>query len=240
MLKKGKIMKAEFDCYIQDYRKNLDKSLALSGESSTYFAQYKAAKLKEWLPNKRVKAEKILDFGCGDGMMTSFVADFFPKAVVYGVDPSPESIKVAQETYPKLMFSTNYDEKPDLGFADGTFDIIFAAGAFHHIPFDRHDGYAKEIYRILKPSGYFVMFELNPYNPLTVRTFKRNPIDQHATMLTPPYAKKFLKHSLGNDQTNIKFYCFYPHVFRCLRFTERFMTKIPFGALYAAIVKKPT
>ena len=231
-------MKAEFDCYIQDYRKNLDKSLELSGESSTYFAQYKAAKLKEWLPKSFAQAQKILDFGCGDGMMTAFVADLFPQATVYGVDPSPQSINVAQQKYPKLIFSTNYDEKPDLNFADETFDMVFAAGAFHHIPFDRHDGYAKEIYRVLKPSGHFVMFELNPYNPLTARTFRRNPIDQNATMLLPAYAKNVLKKCMPSAQIDLKFYCFYPRIFKYLRFTERFMTKVPLGALYATIVKK--
>lgn len=229
-------MNAEFDCYIKDYRKNLDKSLALSGESSSYFAHYKAAKLKEWLPTRVAKVQSILDFGCGDGMMTSFVADFFPLAKVYGIDPSPDSIHVAQKSYPKLHFSVNYDEKPDINFPNGMFDIVFAAGAFHHIPFDRHDGYAKEIFRVLKPDGCFVMFELNPFNPLTVRTFKRNPIDQNATMLAPKYARNFLRTLMPQGIIETKFYCFYPSILKYLRWSERFMTKIPCGALYATIV----
>jgi len=231
-------MNAEFDCYIKDYRKNLDKSLALSGESSTYFAQYKAAKLREWLPARAKKAQTILDFGCGDGMMTSFVAQQFPMAKVYGVDPSPDSVKEAAEKYASIKFNVNYDEKPDLDFNDGMFDIVFAAGAFHHIPFERHIGYAQEIFRVLKPDGCLVMFELNPFNPLTVRTFKRNPIDQNATMLKPAYAKNLFKKIVPSAMIENKFYCFYPSILKYLRWTERFMTKIPVGALYATIVQK--
>lgn len=231
-------MNAEFDCYIKNYRKNLDKSLALSGESSDYFAQYKAKKLKEWLPACATKQQTILDFGCGDGVMTSFVAHEFPLAKVYGVDPSPASIKEAQEQFKHITFSVNYEDKPNLDYQDNFFDVIFAAGAFHHIPFEYHQGYLKEIFRILKPNGYFVMFELNPFNPLTVRTFKRNPIDQNATMLTPYYAKNSIKDCLSTAKVSVKFYCFYPKILKYLRWTEKFMTMIPMGALYAVIAAK--
>ena len=228
-------MNAEFDCYIKNYRKNLDQALALSGETSIYFAEYKALKLKEWLPEKATKPLIILDFGCGDGVMTACVAHYLPKATVYGVDPSPESVKTAQEQFPTIHFSTNYDEKSDLDFKDGMFDVVFAAGAFHHIPFEKHVGYLKEIFRVLKPDGAFVMFELNPFNPLTVHTFKRNVIDQHANMLKPKHARTIVKSLMSSYSVKTKFYCFYPHFLKYLRWTERFMTKIPFGALYAIV-----
>jgi SAM-dependent methyltransferase len=93
----------------------------------------------------------------------------------------------------------------------------------------------KEIVRILKPGGVFVIFELNPLNPLTVRTFRRNPIDQDATMLKPWYAYN-LTNKFGTS--TIKFYCFFPKFFAWLRPLEKFLTKFPFGALYAMILKK--
>lgn len=230
-------MSTEFDCYIKNYRKNLDQSLSLSGESSAYFAEYKALKLKEWLPGKFFQNQKILDFGCGDGLMTYFVSRCFPSSVVYGVDPSPKSIKSAQEQFAAINFSVNYEQKADLAFEDNTFDIVFSAGTFHHITFDCHKGYLQEIFRVLKPHGCFVMFELNPFNPLTVWTFKRNPIDKYATMLYPSYARKVISGVLSESILTTKYYCFYPHVVKYLRWTERFMTKIPMGALYAVIAQ---
>ena len=229
------MIKQEFDNYIKDYRTNLDQSLHLSGESSTYFAQYKAQKLAEWLPQLQNKSISILDFGCGDGVMTQFVNTCFPHAKLFGVDPSPESIKEAQESYKQITFSVNSDQDTILDFPDNYFDIVYAAGAFHHIPFNLHQGYCKELRRIIKPSGYLVIFELNPLNPLTVYTFKNNPIDQHAKMMWPWYTYKLTKR-IGSR--SIKFYCFYPKVASFLRPTERFMTKLPLSALYATITKK--
>lgn len=229
-------MKAEFDHYIKNYRENLDASLSLSGETSYFFADYKALKLKEWLSKRVLMDQKILDFGCGDGLMTSLVGKYFPHAHLYGVDPSPESITVAQNNYPALHFSANYDEKPDLDFPDKTFDIIFAAGAFHHIPFDRHQGYLREILRILKIDGAFVMFELNPWNPFTKHIFKNNPIDQNATMMKSTYAYGLCKKVFHTRKISTKFYCFFPKFLNALRPTEKFLTKIPFGGLYATLV----
>lgn len=226
----------EFDNYIENYRKNCDNALSISGESSAFFAEYKALKLKEWFPEYKTKKCSILDFGCGDGLMTSFVKSNFNHAALYGVDPSPESIKTAQQNFPGIIFSANSENTSDLNFDKNTFDLIFSAGTFHHIPFEKHQGYLDEIFRILKPGGSFILFELNPLNPLTVITFKRNPIDYNATMMTPWYSyslcKKFSK------KCSTKFYCFYPNFLRKLRFSEKFMTKIPFGALYAIIGTK--
>lgn len=229
------MIKQEFDNYIKDYRKNLDQCLHLSGESSAYFAQYKAHKLAEWLPQLQNKPISILDFGCGDGLMTHYVNISFPHAKLFGVDPSPESIKEAQSGYKHITFSVNSDQNTLLDFPDNYFDIVYAAGCFHHIPFNMHQGYCKELMRIIKPSGNLIIFELNPLNPLTVYTFKNNPIDQHATMMWPWYTYKLTKH-IG--LRSLKFYCFYPKVASFLRPTERFMTKLPFSALYATITQK--
>ena len=112
-------MKHEFDKYINNYRKQMYKSLALSGESSTCFAEYKAQKLQEWFPKKAQKNISILDFGCGDGLMTSFVQYFFPKAQLHGVDPSENSIKTAQGFHDSISFSVSNETIP---YPDNSFD----------------------------------------------------------------------------------------------------------------------
>jgi ubiquinone/menaquinone biosynthesis C-methylase UbiE len=228
-------MKQEFDLYINNYRPNLDNALALSGETSIFFAKYKAEKLAEWLPHLCDKKIRILDFGCGDGMMTSFVSSFFPQAEMVGVDPSPKSIEAARSSYPNILFAVNSDESTILDYPSKSFDVVFAAGAFHHIPFHLHAGYLSELVRVAKTHGTLVLFELNPYNPLTVLTFKRNTIDKDAHLMKPGYTRALCQ---NYGSTQIKFYCFFPRFLKSFRFLERFMTKLPLGALYAAIVKK--
>lgn len=234
-MKLKKPAKQEFDAYIHQYRSNLDKALSLSGESSEFFAQYKAQKLFDWMKKKIPAQSHLLDFGCGDGIMTQFVKRAFPRAKVYGIDPSPKSIAQAKEQFAEIEFSTNSEETQQIEFQDGFFDLVFTAGVMHHIPFEKHAGYIQEMHRILKPQGYLVIFELNPMNPLTVLTFKRNPIDQNAKMMWPWYSKKL---TTGWAKNQIKYYCFFPRFLNWMRPFEPMLTRLPVGALYASISQK--
>jgi len=225
--------KSEFDEYIKNYRLNLNKSLSLSGETSDFFAQYKAKKLRSWFSNLANKPATILDYGCGDGSMANYVAKQFSHATVHGIDPSKLSIEYAAERYPSVQFTTMEQNK--INYQSQTFDLIYAAGVFHHISFSEHNYFFYQIMHILKPGGHFVLFELNPYNPLTKLTFKRCPIDKNRIMLSPHYAKKFLS-TAGTVKTT--YYCFFPAFLKKLRCIEKYFTWLPIGALYACIVQK--
>ena len=225
--------KNEFDEYIKNYRLNLNKTLSLSGETSDFFAQYKAQKLRSWFPALVERKATILDYGCGDGTMANYVAKQFPKAAVHGIDPSKLSIEYAAQHHPSIKFIPM--KKNNITYPPETFDLVYAAGVFHHISSSEHDYFLSHILRILKPGGHFVLFELNPYNPLTQRTFRRCPIDKNRTMLSPGYAKKILS-TAGSVKT--KYYCFFPAFFKKLRVVEKYLTWLPLGALYACIVQK--
>ncbi len=60
-----------FDRFAGDYRQVLDRSVAVSGEDSTYFAEYKARYLRRLLGNNF--SGKALDFGCGIGLLSGFL-----------------------------------------------------------------------------------------------------------------------------------------------------------------------
>ena len=227
-------MNAEFDKFAQNYTKDLDHNLSLTGENSTFWARYKAKKLHKWLPFYFQGIPKnILDFGCGTGVMTHEVQKLFQKSKIYGVDPSKESITIAQKQCPTINFNTSNDDLTL--FKTNEFDVIFCAGVFHHIPLNQHKHYTQELYRILKKDGVLIMFELNPFNPGTTYIFNRNPIDHNAHMLKPTYGKNLFS-KFG--KTTCLFYGFFPHFLRFLRPLEPYITKIPLGGLYAIILKK--
>ncbi len=226
-------MKAEFDKFAKEYRTTHSTPLALTGETSDFFAEYKAQKLAEWLPELLTHAPRtILDFGCGDGLMTNYIHQRFPAAKLYGCDPSAESIEVAQKNHPSISFAVSGTTLP---FKTAQFDVIVAAGVFHHIPFEEHTAYLQELDRALAPDGVLVLFELNPFNPGTRYIFKHAPMDANATMLYPQYARRILQ-PYGTIST--KFYGFFPHFLRKLRWTEKFLTKVPLGGLYAVFLQK--
>lgn len=225
----------EFDDFIQKYRENQNEYVKLSGETGDFFAEYKVQKMCAWFPELVNKPISMLDYGCGDGLMTKYARSYFPQATVCGIDPSAKSIEFAQYQYGNSAMHFSLLTDDTLPYADKSMDLIYAAGVFHHIPFDEHRHFVGELARITKPGGKIIIFELNPFNPMTVLTFKRSPIDRNATMLFPRYSTKLLK-PFGAVET--KYYCFFPAFARKLRFLEPYLTKLPLGALYATILTR--
>lgn len=81
-------------------------------------------------------AEKILDFGCGDGKITAEVARLAPFGKVTGVDFSSDMIRLATIHFPKTSYenlefiqtkSETFEEISDM------YDVIMAFSVFHFV-----------------------------------------------------------------------------------------------------------
>lgn len=94
--------------------------------------------------------ERILDVGCGTGHLTKQIQDAGAKVV--GLDPSPNMIVTARETYPDIEFVeadiTAYE-------TDEPFDAIFSNAALHWVT--NAEGAMKAMSKALKPGGRFVI-----------------------------------------------------------------------------------
>lgn len=225
--------KAEFDDFIEDYRKEQSQHLSIAGEDSEFFAKYKTHHLATSYPEMLGKNINILDFGCGDGLMTFYISKYFNNAKIFGTDISLESLKVAQMQCSSATFE--HMEKNIIPFSDQTFDIVVSAGVFHHIPFEEHAHFIEEINRVLKPGGVAVYFELNPLNLGTCWIFYNHPMEVNAKMLQP---LRWFDLLADKGTWKIDFLAFFPGWLADLRFLEPYLTKIPFGALYAVHLKK--
>lgn len=101
-----------------------------------------------------LRGQKALEAMCGSGGM---IAHLLSKgAVVSGLDISSEAIKSFKEKWPQCEGI----EGSILGsnIADNTFDCVVIAGGLHHVQ-PQVDEAVDEIYRILKPGGYFAFME---------------------------------------------------------------------------------
>lgn len=74
-------------------------ALKLSGFEPSYFHEYKCREISDSLRSKGMpdKPFKLLNYGCGTGNSEKFIKRYLPRASVYSIDVSEESIKVARD-----------------------------------------------------------------------------------------------------------------------------------------------
>jgi ubiquinone/menaquinone biosynthesis C-methylase UbiE len=228
-------VKTEFDEFAQNYQKIHNESIKISGADNYYFAKYKIEEV--YRHEKSSKINNILDFGCGVGTTTKILKEFFSKTEVAGVDISKDSIEKAKELSLDIIFESYEGNK--LNFEDNTFDFIFIANVFHHVPFNQHEEILKELVRVLKPKGRLYLFEHNPFNPLTQKVVKDCIFDKNAILLTPFYAKKIINKKFENIKTFFTLFIPRNKIFQKILFMEKFLYWLPLGAQYYIKASKP-
>jgi ubiquinone/menaquinone biosynthesis C-methylase UbiE len=154
------------------------------------FAQIRAQTIKDLLPQLNEPGSTLLDFGCGDGLLTNYLQLVFFQAEVIGADQSPHAIAQARENFPEITF--NAINSKQLPFADNMFNAAIVSLVLHHITRAEHKQWINELMRILKPHGYLIIQELNPFNLLAYRRFKRDPKEKGLQMISPFYVNKLL------------------------------------------------
>lgn len=96
--------------------------------------------------------KRVLDFGCGDGMMVRHLREIAESGEVWGVDINgTEMIWCQQHLSPPFKFATT-TSFPHLPFEDGYFDLIYSFSVFTHIC-DLAEAWLLELRRILRPGG---------------------------------------------------------------------------------------
>lgn len=93
--------------------------------------------------------ERILDLGCGDGVLTSQIADLLPHGEVVGIDASQGMIDVAREKE-RGNLSFFLKDIDCLDFVE-EFDLIFSNAALHWIK--DHNRLLQNVRRALRDGG---------------------------------------------------------------------------------------
>ena len=117
-----------------------------------------------------------LDFGCGVGRITRWLADHFQSVV--GVDVAGSMLAMATSLHAdcgRITWLRN--RKPHLRrFADDSFDVIYCRLVLQHIRPRLASGYLAEFVRVLKPGGV-LMFQLPEVTPIdSRRAFVEAPV----------------------------------------------------------------
>lgn len=103
----------------------------------------------------------VLDLGCGLGRQ---LREMIRRGYrVTGIDISERLLRFAAEG--EVPVTSGDAER--LPFADETFDVVYTIGVLHHLPGpDAQRAACREVERVLKPGGRFLVHESNPRNPL--------------------------------------------------------------------------
>lgn len=102
--------------------------------------------MRKLLPN--LSAKKVLLLGCGTGEESVLLAEYGAVEMT-GVDLSHESIRLAQESYPEVVFAVGDMHK--LNFENESFDFVYSSLTVHYSSEPKK--VYEEVYRILKPGG---------------------------------------------------------------------------------------
>ena len=102
------------------------------------------------------ESPSIVDVGCGDGDLLTFVATILPKAHLTGVDISEEQIAVNARQHPEIAFATfdaGGDDFPsELG---RKFDIVLSCEVIEHVADD--EKFINNVLNLLKPGGILLL-----------------------------------------------------------------------------------
>jgi SAM-dependent methyltransferase len=107
-----------------------------------------------------IRADTILEIGCGMGRMTQFIYPYVNPSTYYALDISPSLLERAElllpiDKYSALRFITGGGNK--IPIPDNSVDFAFEYIVFQHIPYaEIIDDYIHEIDRTLKKGGTFV------------------------------------------------------------------------------------
>jgi SAM-dependent methyltransferase len=218
-----------FDASAAEYDQIQQDNLGCFGGDLSFFAEYKIALARKLIRNE---PGNILEFGCGVGRNLPFLQQYFSNSTILGCDVSAESLALAGKVAPEAGLALIAEPEDMLRtYARCSPDLILAVCVLHHVPEKTRTDWLSALYAVLRPGGSLLIFEHNPYNPLTRRIFNTCPFDAGAKMLSLGAGRQLLRHTGFVDLSGL-YTLFFPWRGNMWRRLESAFARLPLGGQY--------
>jgi SAM-dependent methyltransferase len=217
------------DAYASSYEDEIRRSIAFAGQEHEFYVEAKARRLLELGERHlgEIGAAEALDVGCGIGLTDRLLVDRLGQ--LHGTDLSPAMLERARETNPGVRYERC--EPGRLPYPDERFDLVFAICVLHHVAGEERPAFVGELHRVTRPGGLVVLFEHNPWNPLTRLAVRSCSLDEGVELL----ARRDLRQLLADAELDVveaAFLLFTPWRGRVFARLDRALARLPLGAQY--------
>jgi len=151
----------------------------------------------------------ILDIGCGQGRFSEKIRGINKNIPCYGLDLSPEMIRIATD---KALANCHFTlgDSDSLPYEDGSFSKIFSLNAFHHFPDPEKT--LRELARIVRGDGEVVIGDV--WLPPLLREAVNALLPYTKTGDYRIYSKQEMVELFGRYAFEMtKYFCVYPFLF---------------------------
>jgi ubiquinone/menaquinone biosynthesis C-methylase UbiE len=137
---------------------------------------------------------RALELACSAGQSTTALKARFPDAEVWGTDVAAPQVRYARWRARRLRSDVHFRQlaAEDLDFADASFDLVYASLLFHEVPVPVGQQIARQVARVLRPGGVFIVNDLNP-RELTDGAWPAYERWWDTTQNAEPYELEFLR-----------------------------------------------
>ena len=110
------------------------------------------------------KKIRVLDLGCGDGIVTQNILDVDSSISATLVDASGDMLDKARERLKGIgnleFIKASFQEVIEIGLAERGYDIVVSSMAIHHLTLDEKRSFFRAINTHMRPGGQFINIDV--------------------------------------------------------------------------------
>jgi ubiquinone/menaquinone biosynthesis C-methylase UbiE len=112
--------------------------------------------------------QRVLDVGCGTGLLTRMIKKSIPNAQVTGLDGDEEVLRIARDKSHDMDIQWDHALAFNMPYPDNSFDVVLSSFVTHHLTSVEKVRTFQEVQRVLRPNGGFHIVDFGPpFNLLT-------------------------------------------------------------------------